>query len=80
MAHGLLPFGRDTPCPACGIALEIVKVCEERHPDMVPEPAGPGGRLEHLHVVCSGCGWSAYMEVAGRRDAPAATDRGSGSA
>ncbi len=58
----LLPFDREAPCPACGIALEIERVCAASHPDL---PAPPGvTRLEHLHVACPGCGWSGYMAVA----------------
>jgi hypothetical protein len=60
----LIPFGRDVPCPACGIALEIRRVCTEPHPDLDADAAGPGGRLEHLHVECPGCGWSGYMSTA----------------
>ena len=58
-----LPFDRDLPCPACGIRLEILGVCRETHPDLVPS-GGPDAPSEHLHVACPGCGWSAYMRTA----------------
>ena len=64
----LLPFDRDLPCPACGIRLEIVGVCREPHPDLVPS-VSPGTPSEHLHVACPGCGWSAYMRTAAATDA-----------
>ncbi len=70
----LLEFGRDTPCPACGITLEIRSVCHEAHGDLEvravthgapasgPEVGGNG--VDHLHVVCPGCRWTGYMRVA----------------
>lgn len=71
MAALILPFDRDTPCPACGIALEVVMVCWQPHTDLVPDLADPARPVEHLHVACPGCGWSAYMRVAGGDGAPA---------
>ncbi len=65
----LIAFGRDVPCPACGIAVEIRRVCAERHPDLAVDPGGPDDRLEHLHVECPGWGWSGYMATAGGRGA-----------
>lgn len=77
----LLPFDREAPCPACGIALEIRRVCREPHPGLV-EPAAPGSVSvpghgtasarrgpEHLDVACPGCGWSGWMEIASAREA-----------
>ena len=68
----LIPFGRDVPCPACGIALEIRRVCAEPHPDLAVDLEGAGGGLEHLHAECPGCGWSGYMATAGDRGVQAA--------
>jgi hypothetical protein len=74
MAGQILPFDRDTPCPACGIGLDVVKVCRQPHPGLEPDPARPPTPIEHLHVACPGCGWSACMRVAGPEIPPAAAD------
>jgi hypothetical protein len=61
----LLVFDRDTACPVCGIAIEIRRVCRERHADL--DGGGDRGTdesFEHLHVECPGCGWPAFMETA----------------
>ena len=71
MTAVILPFDREAPCPACGIALEILGVCREPHADLVPVPADATWIVEHLHVACAGCGWSAYMSVAAGDDPPA---------
>ncbi len=70
----LIPFGRDVPCPACGIALEIRSVCPEPHPDLDMGVAAGVTRLEHLHVECAGCGWSGYMATAGGQAPPPPAD------
>ncbi len=75
----LLPFDRDLPCPACGIRLEIIRVCGEPHPDLV-YVSGQDAPLEHLHVACPGCRWSAYMQTATQAEPPITPPGGSASA
>ena len=59
----LLDFDRETPCPACGIRVQIDRVCRDEHDDL-----NAGGERDrppaHLHVACPGCGWSGYMRTA----------------
>jgi predicted RNA-binding Zn-ribbon protein involved in translation (DUF1610 family) len=59
----LLPFDRDTPCPACGIRMDIGRACREAHADL-PARSGTSPLTGHLHVECPGCGWAGYMELA----------------
>jgi len=59
----LLEFDRETPCPACGIRMDIGRVCREPHDDLDPgRERAPSPT--HLHVGCPGCGWSGYMKPA----------------
>ena len=59
----LLEFDRETPCPACGIRMEVDRVCREPHDDL--DTGGESApSAVHLHVGCPGCGWSAYMKPA----------------
>ncbi len=59
----LLEFDRETPCPACGIRMEIDRVCREPHDDLEADQAAAASPA-HLHVGCPGCGWSGYMKPA----------------
>ncbi len=72
----LLPFDRDTPCPACGIQLEIERLCREAHPVSGEAPTQPWP--EHLHLRCPGCAWAGVMATAGNTAARADHSGGGG--
>jgi hypothetical protein len=59
----LLEFDRETPCPACGIRIEVDRVCRDPHDDLSLGREGPPSPA-HLHVVCPGCAWSGCMRTA----------------
>ena len=63
MRMELLAFDRDTPCPACGIRVEIGGVCRARHRDSATHGSAEAP-APHLHVACPGCGWAGYMRTA----------------
>ncbi len=65
MTGDWLPFSREAPCPACGIALETRKVCREAHAGPVGDMGAGPPPAEHLHVACPGCGWTGLMATAG---------------
>ena len=74
-AMELLGFDREAACPACGIGLEIRRVCREWHPNLdLDGDLRTAVPFEHLHVECPACGWTAFMETAtqppGSREPP----------
>ena len=72
----LLPFDHDTPCPACGIQLQVERLCREAHP--VPGEAPTEPWPEHLHLRCPGCAWAGVMATAGNPEARADHSGGGG--